>query len=455
LGDAVSLIVGIIIGVGIFETPGKILERVPGPWEAMALWALGGLFALAGALCFAELASTYPRSGGEYVYLTRALGPATGFLFAWAQMTVIRTGSIAALAYIFAEQADSLWHLGPHTAALLAALSIAVLSLINILGVTLGTATQNLLTTAKVLGLVGIMLAGFVWGESGSSTATAVQGQDAWFASAMILVLWTYSGWHEAAYIAMEVRNRRRNLPLALILGAAAVTLIYLLVNAAFLRGLGFDAARASRILPADVLALALGDWGAQAMKVLIMVSALGAINGMIFTSARIYAEMGADHRLFAFLSHWSLRWGTPVRSLAVQGVISVAMAVGVGLWFGEGREGFEAMVDATAAVFWFFFLLTGVALVILRFKDRDLERPFRVPGYPAVPLVFTAACAYMVFGSITYAPELSLLGLALLGVGLPVYLVSRWSDISLGPSTIPHNLSPKRERGPPWQGPR
>jgi amino acid transporter len=425
LWDAVSIIVGIIIGVGIFQTPEKIFQLAPGPWEALAVWVLAGVFVLMGALCFAELASAYPRSGGEYVYLTRAYGPTTGFLFAWAQLSVIRTGSITTFAYVFADYATKIWHLASLEAALLATGAIALLTVINILGVTFGTRTQNVLTTAKVAGLLAIVAAGLIWGEgelAGTPSALASLG---WLPLAMIFVLWTYSGWHEAAYIVMEIRERRRNVPLALCLGTVGVMLIYLLVNVAVLLGLGFDRARTSPAPVTAVVALATGDVGARVVGILVMISALGAINGMIFTSARIYAEMGADHRLFAFLGYWNRRWGTPVRSLVLQGVISVIMALAAGLIW---REGFEAMVEGTSAVFWLFFLLTALALIVLRFKDRTLERPFRVPGFPVVPLIFAAGCGYMFYGSVTYAPLLSLIGLGILAVGIPVYLWSLWT---------------------------
>jgi amino acid transporter len=427
LWDAVSIILGIIIGAGIFRTPSLVFSGVPGPWEALAVWAVGGLFALAGALCFAELASAYPRSGGEYVYLSRAFGPVWGFLFAWAQLTLIRTGSVAALAYLFADYAGKLWELSSVEAAFLATLAIAVLTGLNIIGVTVGARTQNVLTLAKVLGLLGIVATGLFWGNDRIDAAGPVSGKPDWFASAMIFVLWTYSGWHEAAYIAMEVRNRRRNVPLALLLGTISVTLIYLLVNAAILVGLGFEEARTSRAPAADVLALLPGGIGSRAITVLVMISALGAINGMIFTSARIFAEMGADHRLFAFLGQWNARRGTPVRSLLVQGAISMIMALAVGvIW---SNEGFETMVDCTAAVFWLFFLLTAAALFVLRGRDHDLERSFRVPGYPLVPLVFEFGCGYMLYASVHYAPILSLIFLVLVVAGLPVYWWSRRTE--------------------------
>src|SRR5262245_26753345 len=402
--DAVSLIVGIIIGVGVFETPALVFRQAPDAWIGLGVWALGGLLVLIGAFCFAELASTYPRSGGEYVYLTRAYGPLVGYLFAWAQLGIIRTGSIAALAYVFANYADRLWGLGSGGIILVAGLVIIGLTAINILGLTLGKGTQNLLTLLKVGGLGGIVVAGFLWGRQEQTPTLAGDIQEGWFAEAMILVLWTYAGWHEAAYIAAEVKNGRRNIPMALILGTAAVTLIYLLVNMAVLFGLGFQDARANSFAQ-DVLALTWGDSAGQALCVLVMISALGAVNGMIITTSRITTELGADHRLFAPLSKWSRRWGTPVRSLIVQGLVSLIIAVAIGLWF-EGQNGFEALVYYTASVFWGFFLLTGIALFILRYKEPRVTRPFRVPGYPITPFIFCLWCAYMVYGSIRFKPQ-------------------------------------------------
>lgn len=419
--DATSIVVGIIIGVGIFEIPQDVFRLAPGPWEALGVWALGGLLALVGAFCFAELAGAYPRSGGEYVYLNHAYGPGVGFLFAWAQLTVIRPGGIAALAYVFSDHAVLLWGLNPAWAVYLAALSLLALSAINILGVTLGAYTQNLLTVLKVLGLAAIVAAGFFWSVPAAPSGQAPEVERGWFATAMILVLWTYAGWHEAAYIAAEVRSPRRNVPFALILGAAAVTVIYLLVNAALLTGLGFEAAGNTPLAPTRLLEADLGRGGAVAISVLIMVSALGANNGMIFTTARIYSEFGADHRLFSPLSHWSRRVGTPVRALVVQGLISVAFLFGVWFFF-RGKDSLRAVIDSTAAVFWLFFLLTGVALFVLRRKEPGLARPFRVPGYPVLPAVFCACCAYMVYGAVRYRPAESFIGLAILAAGWPFY---------------------------------
>jgi amino acid transporter len=432
LGDTTSMIVGIIIGVGIFRTPADIFRNTSGPWLALGLWLIGGLVSLVGALCFAELASTYPRSGGEYVYLTRAFGRPMGFLFAWTQLVVIRTAaSVSAVAFLFSDYACRLLPPGTDPTLLqplLAVLPIVALTLVNLAGVYSGKWAQNLLTGLKVLGIGGVVIAGFCFGPGPAPevNAAAPAGRDtlASLGAALIMVFWTYSGWHEAGYVAAEVRDRRRNVPRALILGTALVTAIYLLVNLACLAGLGFEAAAGSSAVAADVLGLALGRWGVWAMSLLVAVSALGALNGMIFTSSRIFAEFGADHRLFAPLGRWSRRH-TPVWSLLLQGVLSAGVVLAVGLLPG-GKGGFEQLVNGTAGVFWVFFLLTGVALFALRRRDPHVERPFPVPGYPVTPLLFCGFCAVMIYASARASPVWTALGLVVVLAGLPLYALSQ-----------------------------
>jgi amino acid transporter len=437
LWDAISIVVGIIIGVGIFETPPRVFEKIQEPWIVIALWSACGLLALIGALCFAELASTYPRSGGEYVYLTRAFGPMTGFLFAWAQLSVIRSGSIAVVAYIFGYHAAALLSWDNAGVFVLAGLAVIVLTIVNLLGVTFGTRTQNVLTVAKVLGLAAIVVVGFGWGRGEIETPPAIPHSAASLAGAMIIILWSFAGWHEAAYIVSEMKNRTRNIPLALILGTLIVTAIYLSVNLAYLLGLNAAEVQDKRCATLLIDRLWPGN-GAQAMDILIVISALGAINGSIFTTARIYSEFGADHRLFGALSHWSKRWKTPVRALIVQGIICLGFIVGV--WVGEGnKDSFEAAVDLTAAVFWMFFFLTGVALIRLRQLEPDRPRPFSVPGYPVLPILFCASCAYMIVGTILFDAMKSLIGLGILLAGLPLYFIPK----KLKTRKAQHDLQP------------
>ncbi len=290
LADAVSIIVGIVIGAGIYETAPFILSCVATPAEAMAVWALGGLLSVIGALCYAELATTYPRQGGDYYFLRRAFGPWAGFLFSWSQLTVIMSGSIGLMAFVFADYAVRLVGADAKTAPGFAAAAVVVLSLANLAGLESGRHTQNVLTALKALGLTAIVAAGFLHPAPAAAALAAATNPagGAGFGLALILVLYTYGGWNDAAFIVAEMKNKRRNIPRALLLGTAGVAVIYLLVNAAYLNGLGFAAARGSSAIAADVLHGALGPKGAQAMTILVMISALGALNGLILTGARI-----------------------------------------------------------------------------------------------------------------------------------------------------------------------
>lgn len=411
LFDSTSIIVGIIIGAGIYEATPMIAAGAGGPAMLVGVWVLGALLSLVGALCYAELGTTYPREGGDYVYLSRAFGRPVGFLFAWAQLWVVRPGSIGAMAYIFARYANQLVPLGGLTDAqallVYALASILILSCINILGVREGKWTQNILTTTKVVGLLAVFAIGLlVVAPSGqpASAAPAVAQSFSWtsFKLAMIFVLFAYGGWNEMAYVAAEVRNPQRNILVALILGTVAVGIVYLLVTLAFLHALGYQGVVNSTAVAAEVLKPALGDWGARFISILICVSALGAVNGQIFTGARIYYAMGKDHRLYAKLGQWSARFGTPVWSLVIQALITAGLVVG----FGLTKNGFESMVKFTTPVFWLFLVLVGVGLFVLRSREPNVTRPYRVPGYPITPILFCLSSLFMVYSSLTYAIE-------------------------------------------------
>jgi amino acid transporter len=447
LGDAISIIVGIVVGAGIYETPPLVFQNVSGPWTGLAVWVLAGLLSLVGALCYAELATAYPRSGGDYVYLTRAYGPFVGFLFGWAQLAVILTGSIGMMAYVFADYAVKLVGLEPASGVAFAAAAVIVLTALNLLGVVLGKRTQNVLTAAKVLGLAGVVAVGLLGSQTSTPVAAEAEaghlGFQA-FAFAMVLVFLTYGGWNDAAYVAAEVQDGRRNIPRALLLGTLGITGIYVLVNAAYLVGLGFEGARQSKAVAADLLANVLGPSGGRAISLLVMISALGALNGLIFTGSRLYSALGSDYSALGWLGRWHVRRGSPAGSLLIQAAISLTMillvgttagrsvvnagtgAVGVAAVAWEGHGGFETLLRCTAPVFWLFFLLTALSLFVLRYKDGAGHRPFLVPLYPVVPLLFCLTCAYMLYGSVGYAGTLGLLGVALLLAGVPVYLISR-----------------------------
>jgi len=418
--DAVCMMVGIVIGVGIYESPPRVAANVSDPTALLMAWALGGVLAFIGALCYAELATAYPRSGGDYVYLSRAYGSWVGFLYGWAELLVIRTGSIAAMSFVFSDYMTRIAPLGPRSSVVYAVCIVGLLSLVNVRGVREGKWTQNALTVSKVLGISIIVLIGVFSTLTPGSSPSASSISSGSFPLAMIFVLWTYGGWHENAYIAAEVKEPQRNIPRSLLFGTGLVTLMYLAINWAFLRGLGFQKVRASQAVAADVLSLSFGSAGAHLMVILVAVSALGAVNGQIFTGARISYALGQDHWVLSRLGTWSERFGTPTWALITQALITMTLIVTIG-----SRDGFEALVKYTAAVFWFFFLLTGISLFILRWKDREQARPYLVIGYPLTPLVFCMSSAYMLYGSLSYAPQESLLGAAIVLVGLPLYWLS------------------------------
>jgi len=443
--DAVSIIVGIVVGAGIYQTAPTIFKLAGGPGLMLSVWAIGGLLALIGALCYAELATTYPYAGGDYVYLSRAYGRWLGFLFGWAQLAVILTANIGMMCFVFADYGVRLFQAEPAWGWLWAGSAVLVLTFLNILGIQAGKTTQNLLTAAKVVGLGAIVVAGLCWPSTASLEPVVDPTRQIDLPTALVIIMFVYGGWNDAAYVAAEVRDGHRNIPRALLLGTGSIMLIYLLVNFAYLRGLGYQAASESKAIAADVLAGPLGAWGEKGMCLLVMISALGAANGLIFTGARVALKLGREHALFHWLGRWNARRGAPYVALLTQAAISLAMIVMVGLKAGQnilnhlfslaalpkvdwvGTNGFETLLQCTTPVFWFFFLLTGLSLFILRFKDADrlTRRPFSVPLYPLTPLLFCATCIYMLYSSINFGKTLGLVGASLLVIGLPLYALS------------------------------
>ncbi len=441
--DAVSLIVGIVIGTTVFKMSGTIFANMPDPWTGLGLWIVCGGLSFVGALCYAELATAYPRLGGEYNYLTRAFGPSIGFLFGWAQLAIIQTGSIGALSYVFAEYAVKVFGADEAAIVWFAMGAVVALTGLNCLGIRSGKRTQNLLSAAKAFGLLMLIIAGLSASGSASLNVERPAEGPGW-PLAMILVLYAYGGWNDAAFVAADVRDRRRNIPRALLLGIGIITVCYVLLNAAYLATLGFEGLRASRQPASDAMAKVFGRLGERAISVLVMVSALGSVNGLIFSVSRLHATVGADHRVFALLGRWSIWSKAPVWSLFVQGAIASAMIVCVGtdagrssvdaglalvgaspVPWGDYHSGFETLFAASAPIFWLFFLTTGLAYFVLWWKDSDIERPFRAPLFPLCPLLFCAMSGFGLYSAATYAaPLLPLIAVPFL-LGVPLYFIS------------------------------
>jgi len=399
--DAVAIIVGIVIGAGIYRTPPLVAEAMGDPGWTLAAWVAGGIVSLVGALCYAELATTYPHAGGDYHFLTRAYGRNASFLYAWARATVINTGSIALLAFVFGEYASRLVDLGAHSAAWWAAAIVVALTAINLASLTASARTQNWLTIVEVGGLLVVCAAGAVTPSGGVGAA--------WFATppplgqaglAMVFVLLTYGGWNEAAYLSAELRGGHRAIVVTLVVSIAIIAALYLATNGALLASLGFADLARSKAAPADVVTRAFGALAGDALAGFVAVATLTSINATMLVGARTNYALSGDWASLKLLGGWNSARGVPARALLAQGAIALALVA-----FGAAqKDGFEAMVEFTAPVFWGFITLVGIAVIVLRARDRDRLRPFRVPLYPVTPIAFVAVCAYLCYSSIGYA---------------------------------------------------
>jgi basic amino acid/polyamine antiporter, APA family len=416
LFDSPCIIVGIIIGAGIYQNAPMVARGVGSGWGLIGLWFAGGLLSLFGAFGYAELATAYPREGGDYVYLTRAYGRWAGFLFGWMQLAVVRPGDIAVMAFAFAMYARAIYNPlagseNDYTQQLYSILAIAVLTAINIVGVAEGKWTQNVLMLAKIFGIGAIIVVAVV-APSGEAVAASVEPFP--LSVALIFVLFAYGGWNEMAYVAAEVKDPDRNIVRALLLGTVAVIVLYLTLNAAFLYTLGYAGLANSKAVAADAVSTAFPAAAGQLVSALVCISALGAVNGLIFTGARISFAVGADHRAFRPLGVWNAKTGTPLRALLVQGGLAIALVLILG--------SFVDTILYTASIVYLFYLATSLAVIRLRWREPDVRRPYRVTGYPATTLAFCAVCGFLIYSAVEYKPVISAAALGVMLLGLPIY---------------------------------
>ena len=418
--DGALFVIGIVVGVGLFRTPPLVAAGVDSEAAYLALWALGGLATLAGALCYAELASAFPNAGGEYHFLSRAWGRTLGLFFVWARGTVIQTGSIAVVGFVYGDYANQLIDLGRIGPALHAASAIVALSLLNAAGRRPSRDVQRVLTGAEILILIALTAIALSIAPEATAAPPAPPGQPASGAAgiAMIFILLTYGGWNEAAYLSAEIAGRGRAVARAIIGGVVTVTLLYLAVNAAIVYGFGLDRLRASDAFAADLTRLALGDGAAAALSLAVCAAAISTMNATIFTGARLYYALGTDIGA-ARLGAWDEARQAPRSAVALQAVVALALVA-----FGAAsRGGFQAMVDYTAPVFWFFMVMTALSLFVFRRRHPDIERPFRVPLYPLTPAAFALVSLWLLWSSLSYTGAGALLGLGMLALGIPFVL--------------------------------
>ncbi|MGE4334773.1 MAG: APC family permease [Pigmentiphaga sp.] len=419
--DGVAMLVGVVVGIGIFGFPPLVAMNVDSGFMYMAAWVAGGVIMLIGALCYAELGSTYPSSGGEYHYLQRAYGGRLSLLFAWARGTVIQTGAIAAVAFIYGEYAHAILPLGTHGEAWHAGIAIVVLTILNLIGTRESKRAQLLFTALALIAVVAVIIAGVIGAPEQPVEAAAGGGASSGvLGMAMVFVLLTYGGWNETAYLAGEIRDVRRNLSRVLLLGTLVVMVLYFCVNLAFLHIFGLEGLRNTHAVGADLMNLVAGPAGALLLSLLVCCTALSTINGCVFTGARVYYALGQDVPTLRWLGARDERGASPVNALLVQGAITLGLIL-----FGafSAGSGVHTMVAYTAPVFWLFMFLIGASLFVMRRRDPARERPFKVPFYPFTPLLFCLTCAGLFYSSVLYAGIGGVIGLVILISGIPFML--------------------------------
>lgn len=414
--------VGTIIGSGIFLVPVTVALHLDSALLNLAVWVVAALVSLLGALTIAELGASLPKAGGLFVYLKEAYGPIWGFFYGWTLFVVIQTGSIAAVAVAFATYLGHFLPLSALGIKLVALLAIALLTGINVLGVREGAFTQNVVTVAKITVIGGLLAIAFAapagaWsnlatpGTRGLEMSTAAA-----FGAALIGPLWAFDGWIQTTYVGGEIRQPGRNLPLATVGSVLLVGAIYLLLNMGYLYVLRVDGVAGSTLVAADTAAAVLGAGGAAFASALVVVTALGSTNGMILAGPRVYYAMARERLFWEPVARVHPRFRTPAISLAVQAVWSVAL-----VFSGTYEQLFTYVVFAS----WVFYGMGAAAVFVLR-RRTDLPRPYRVWGYPWVPLAFTAFTAALLVNTLVTNPRDSLVGLGLMLLGVPFYLFWR-----------------------------
>ncbi|WP_202842144.1 APC family permease [Luteimonas saliphila] len=412
--EAFAVTIGIVVGAGIFRTPSLVAGAAPGELAMLLAWVAGGVLSLIGALCYAELATAYPQAGGDYAYLRRAYGTRFAFLYAWARLTVIQTGSIVLLAYVVGDYMRQIVDLGAWSSSLYAAATVVLLTVCNWLGVRQGTGLQNVLTVVEVPGLCLVIAAGLLFAPDVPALAAAADAEGGSLGLVLVFVLLTYGGWNEAVYLTAEVRDARRWMPRILGLSLVVIAALYVLANLAYLRILGMGGMAASDAVAADMMRAVFGGPGATLMSAIVVVAALTSANATLITGARGVYAVGRDFRALAAIGRWDVRHGSPRAAVLLQGGLSLGL---VGL-AATALDGFRMAVEYTAPVFWLFFLLVGIALFVLRRRDPDTARPFRVPLYPVLPLLFCATSAFLLYASLAHTGLGALVGVAVLAIG-------------------------------------
>ena len=420
---AAALATGMVIGAGIFRSSASVAAAVPDTVTFFAVWAAGGLFALAGALVYAELAGAFPSTGGDYGFLRAAYGRGVGFLFAWSRFAVVFTGSTALLGFVLSDYVAKLIPVGAVGQAGIAAGAITALTAMNLLGVRVGASVQIVLVILDAIALVLLGIAGLIAGAPVHEIAHAAAAPAGGIAVAAVFVMLAYGGWNDAATLSTELRGGPRAMVKALAGGMAAVTGLYLLTNWGYWHGLGLDGLAASKAPAADLMGRAFGPAGETLIVTLVALTTIAVMNALIIVGGRTLYAAAGDFPALRHFGRWDARRGTPRPAMLAQSAFAILLVV-YGAWT---RTGFETMVNFLAPVFWLFQALSGASILVLRRTRADVARPFRLPLYPWPALIFLASSSYVFVSTIAYVGARgALISASVLAVGA-VVLVAIW----------------------------
>src|SRR5687767_10474355 len=422
LWSSIGLVIGITIGGGIFRTPAGIAERVPDPIWMMGVWVLGGVIVLCGALSFAELSASMPETGGMYVYLREGWGRPAAFLYGWAQLVLIRAAALGGISSVFGEYFMRVFGMdpvaSPRMADYLAAGAIIFAGVTNIVGVQLGALFAGLSTVAKFGALALLVAASFLMGGGVGASFTNMASNSAAidagvFGLALISVMWAYDGFADLTFASGEVKDPQRNLPRAIIIGTVMIIAIYLLANAAYLYVNPIGVMAKSPLIAADTMGALFGRAGVSFVAVVVMISTFGSLMGSMLASPRIFYAMADDRMLFEPIARVHPRYKTPHVAIGLAMLLGVAMVM---------TQTFEQLTDTFVLAMWPFYALSVAAIYTLRKSQPNLNRPYKVLGYPVVPAIFIGAAIYLVVNALITDPVWTGVTFAVVLMGLPVY---------------------------------
>ncbi|HXZ20153.1 MAG TPA: amino acid permease [Candidatus Acidoferrales bacterium] len=415
--DALAIVVGIVIGGGIFLVPNLVARELNSAAATLAVWTFAGVISFFGALACAELGTALPSTGGQYVFLREAFGPLAGFLCGWSMLAVARTAQVAWLAVTMALYVSYFVPLSAAASKVLGIGAIALFTGINYRGAKAGAAVQKSFTLAKVVGLLVIISSALLWSGEAVQPANGVASgiSASSFGVALIACLLAYDGWVQLSFVAGEIRNPQRNVFLALALGVAGCIVIYVLANVAYLRVLSIAAIGASEHVGASVAERVLGSRGGSLVSLIILVSIIGTLNGCFLTSPRVYFAQARDGLFFRKFAEAHPRYQTPGFAILVQGVWGAVLVA---------SGSYETLLDYAMFAMWLWYGLMVAGVIVLRRKQPDLPRPYRMWGYPVTPALFLAITGWFLVNMLATRPGPSLAGLLLIATGIPVYFV-------------------------------